>query len=116
MNRKLTASIIALICVADAGPASAYGNDAITCAKATQLVAASPGIETNEILNTINNDWVALDARTVQAGHPPIEPVMVKGNGFFNNVSQQCSLNPGQLLSAAAFQVYRSARAQIDGY
>jgi len=116
MNTKLAACMIALFCLSAARPACANGNDSITCAKASQLIANQPGIESNEIFNTINNDWLALDARTVQAGHPAIEPTMIKGSGFFNQVSTQCSLNPGELLSAAAFQVYHVARAQIDGF
>ena len=113
MTREIAiAGILALLMTA---PGLAYAGDIMTCAKATALVAAAPGIETNAILSQLAREWQQLDLQTVAAGHPAIDPTMVRDNAF-QQLTNQCGLNPGEKLSAAAAQVYVSDREQLDGY
>ncbi len=113
MNLKFPGVLLLSLVVAQ--PAFAYGNDIMTCAKATAMIANAPGIESNAILSMVTNQWQQLDLNTEAAGHPAIEPAMVGQNGF-QQLTSQCALNPGELLRAAAFQIYRSDREQLDGY
>jgi hypothetical protein len=113
MNLKFPAA--AFLSLIAAQPAFAYGNDIMTCAKAAMMIANSPGIESNAILSMVTRQWQQLDLNTEAAGHPAIEPAMVGQNGF-QQLTNQCALNPGELLRAAALQIYRSDREQLDGY
>jgi hypothetical protein len=98
-----------------AAPAFADGGEMMTCARAKTLITAAPGIESNAILSILVRDWQQMDLQTVASGHPAIEPTMVQANAF-QQVTNQCGLNPGEKLGAAAAQVYISDREQIDGY
>jgi len=113
MNVKFPAAL--LLGLLASPPAFAYGNDIMTCAKATALIANAPGIESNAVLSMVTKQWQQLDLATEAAGHPAIEPIMVGQNGL-QQLTNQCALNPGELLRAAAFQIYRADREQMDGY
>jgi hypothetical protein len=112
---NVTFPMALLLSLIAAQPAFAYGNDIMTCSKATMMIANAPGIESNAILNMVARQWQQLDLNTMAAGHPAIEPIMLGQNGF-HQLTNQCALNPGELLRAAAFQIYQSDREQLDGY
>ncbi len=95
-------------------PAQAY--ESMTCAQAIALVANHPGIEANSIISTVVNQWEAMDRRTAAGGHPPITQEMMTTPSAIDALSGQCIANPGQTLGAAAAQVYRVAREQLDGF
>jgi len=114
-KNRVAGAIAAMLYLYSVQTAFAYG-DNMTCSEAAAVIANAPGTESIAIQSKIANEWLALDQATLRAGHPAIEPMLLNGNGFFNQVSAQCGLNPGGTLSAAAGQVYRSAREQIDGY
>jgi hypothetical protein len=100
--------------VATSDPACAY--ESITCAQAIASVASHPGIEANSIMSTVMNQWEAMDRRTSAGGHAPITQRMMTTPSAIDALSGQCIANPGQTLGAAAAQVYRVAREQIDGF
>ena len=60
--------------------------------------------------------WEAMDRRTTASGHAPIAQQMMTTPSAIDALSGQCIANPGQTLGAAAAQVYRVARQQIDGF
>jgi hypothetical protein len=97
-----------------ARPAQAHAG--MTCAQAIALVADHPGIEANSIISTVMMQWEAMDRRTAAGGHAPIAQRMMATPGAIDALSGQCIANPGQTLGAAAAQVYRVAREQIDGF
>jgi hypothetical protein len=97
-----------------ADPARAYAS--MTCAQAIASVADHPGIEANSIMSTVLNQWEAMDRRTSAGGHAPIVQQMMTTPSAIDALSGQCIANPGQTLGAAAAQVYRVAREQIDGF
>jgi len=113
MTLKYPAALLLVLLTVQ--PALAYSNGLMTCAKATAMIANAPGIESNAILSMVTKQWQLLDMNTEAAGHPAIEPLMVGQNGF-QQLTNQCALNPGELLRAAAFQIYRADREQLDGY
>jgi hypothetical protein len=91
-------------------------HDSLTCAQAIALVSNHPGIEANSIITTVVNQWEAMDRRTAAGGHAPIMQQMMTSPSAINALSGQCIANPGQTLGAAAAQVYRVAREQLDGF
>jgi hypothetical protein len=95
---------------------SAFAYESMTCAQAIASVASHPGIEANSIMSTVMNQWEAMDRRTTAGGHAPIAQQMITTPSAINALSGQCIANPGQTLGAAAAQVYRVAREQLDGF
>ena len=94
----------------------AFAYESMTCGKAIALVASHPGIEANSIISTVVNQWQAMDRRTAAGGHVPITQQMMMTPSAINALSGQCIADPGQTLGAAAAQVYRVAREQLDGF
>ncbi len=90
--------------------------ETMTCAQAISLVASHPGIEANSIISAVVNQWEAMDRRTAAGGHAPITQQMMTTPSAIDALSGQCIANPGQSLGAAAAQVYRVAREQLDGF
>jgi len=88
----------------------------MTCAEAISLVANHPGIEANSIISAVLNQWEAMDRKTASGGHAPITQQMMTTPSAIDALSGQCIANPGQSLGAAAAQVYRVAREQLDGF
>jgi hypothetical protein len=97
-------------------PPSAQANERMTCAQAMTLVQNHPGIEASSILSVIANQWQAMDRRTAAEGHAAIAAQMLNSPAAINALSAQCNANPGQPLGAAAAQIYRQAREQLDGF
>ena len=97
-----------------AHPACAF--ETMTCAQAIALVANHPGIEANSIISTVVTQWEAMDRRTTAGGHAPIVQQMITTPSAINALSGECISNPAQTLNAAAAQVYRVAREQLDGF
>jgi hypothetical protein len=114
MIRMTAAGLAALLGFATPRPAMAYPS--MTCAQAMTLVASHPGIEANSIITMVVDQWQAMDRRTVAGGHAPIAAQMLAGPAAINALSADCSNNPGQRLAAAAAQIYRQARSQLDGF
>jgi hypothetical protein len=114
MTRSGAVAIGLLLCLASPPAAKAY--DSMTCAQAMTLVVNHPGIEANSIITLVVNQWQAMDRRTIAGGHQPITAQMMTGPAAINALSAQCNVNPGQTLGAAAAQVYRQAREQLDGF
>jgi hypothetical protein len=114
LKRSCVLLLGVLVGVGTSGPARAY--ESITCAQAIASVASHPGIEANSIMSTVMNQWEAMDRRTSAGGHAPITQQMMTTPSAIDALSGQCIANPGQTLGAAAAQVYRVARAQIDGF
>jgi hypothetical protein len=94
----------------------AVARETMTCAQAIALVANHPGIEANSIISTVVSQWQAMDLRTAAGGHPPIMQQMMTSPNAINALSGECIANPGQTLGAAAAQVYKVAREQLDGF
>jgi hypothetical protein len=94
----------------------AFAYQSMTCGQAIALVANHPGIEANSIISTVVNQWEAMDRRTAAGGHGPITQQMMMTSSAINALSGQCIGNPAQTLGAAASQVYRVARQQLDGF
>jgi hypothetical protein len=108
---------VLLSLVIGAGAAQhAWAHDSMTCAQAIASVAYHPGIEANSIISTVVNQWEAMDRRTAAGGHAPIAQQMMTSPIAVDALSGQCIANPGQTLSAAAAQVYRVVRQQLDGF
>jgi hypothetical protein len=114
MKRSSTMLLGVFMCVGAAHPACAY--ESMTCAQAIAAVASHPGIEANSIMSTVMNQWEAMDRKTSAGGHAPIMQQMMTTPSAIDALSGQCIANPGQPLGAAAAQVYRMARAQLDGF
>ncbi len=110
--------VVALLGVAFAmGPADrALAYHSMSCAQAMTLVAGHPGIEAASIAGMVANQWQAMDRRTVAGGHSPIAAEMMAAPSAINALTAQSNANPGQPLGAAAAQIYRQARAQLDGF
>ncbi len=89
---------------------------AMTCAAAMTLEANNPGIETTSIESMIASEWQGMDQATVAHGFAPVAQKMLASPSSFQLMSAQCQENPGQLLSAAAAQIYLEARRTLDGY
>jgi hypothetical protein len=94
----------------------AFAYQSMTCAQAIALVGSHPGIEASSIISTVENQWEAMDRRTAAGGHAPITQQMMTTPNAIDALSGQCTANPGQTLGAAAAQVYRVARRQLDGF
>ena len=94
----------------------AYAYASMTCAQAIASVANHPGIEANSIVSKVVSQWEAMDRRTAAGGHAPIMQQMMTTPNAIDALSGQCIANPGQTLGAAAAQVYRVAREQLDGF
>ena len=108
-------TLLALV-VASGMVRPAWANESMTCGQAIALVASHPNIEATSIVSTVVNQWEAMDRRTAAGGHGPITQQMMTTPGAINALSGQCIANPGQSLDAAAAQVYRVAREQLDGF
>jgi hypothetical protein len=94
----------------------AFASESMTCAQAIALVADHPGVEANSIVSTVVNQWEAMDRRTAAGGHAPITQQMMTTPSAIDALSGQCIADPRQTLGAAAAQVYRVARQQLDGF
>jgi len=114
MKRSAAALLGVVFGVGMAHQAFAY--QGMTCSQAIALVANHPGIEANSIISTVVNQWEAMDRRTAAGGHAPITQQMMTTPSAIDALSGQCIANPGQTLGAAAAQVYRVAREQLDGF
>jgi hypothetical protein len=113
--RRLGAVLLGL--VVGLGTAhQAFAYESMTCGQAIALVAGHPGIEANSIISTVVNQWETMDLRTAAGGHPPITQQMMTTASAIDALSGQCIANPSQTLGAAAAQVYRVAREQLDGF
>jgi hypothetical protein len=97
-------------------PPAASAYNSMTCAQAMTLVQNHPGVEANSILSVIANQWQAMDRRTTAGGHTAIAAQMLTSPAAINALTAQCNANPGQPLGAAAAQIYRQAREQLDGF
>lgn len=114
MKRSGAVFLVVVIGLGTAHPAFAL--ESMTCGQAIALVASHPGIESSSIISTVVNQWEAMDRRTAAGGHTPIAQQMLTTPSAINALSGQCIANPGQSLGAAAAQVYRVAREQLDGF
>jgi hypothetical protein len=114
MTRITAIGLAAFLAFATLHPARASAG--MSCAQAMTLVANHPGIEANSIIALVVDQWQAMDRRTAAGGHAPITAQMMAGPAAINALSAQCSNNPGQGLGAAAAQIYRQARAELDGF
>jgi hypothetical protein len=95
---------------------SAMALDRMSCAQAMTLVVNHPDIEATSIITMVVSQWQAMDRHTRAGGHAAIAAQMMASPVAINALSAQCNANPGQMLGAAAAQVYRQARAQLDGF
>ncbi|WP_419759371.1 hypothetical protein [Acidisoma sp.] len=95
---------------------NAYALESMTCGQAIALVANHPSIESTSIISSVVDQWEAMDRRTAAGGHTPIAQQMLTSPEAINALSGQCIANPSQTLGAAAAQVYRVAREQLDGF
>ncbi len=113
---KKSAAVLLGVAIGMGSVHHACAYESLTCAQAISLVANHPGIEANSIISTVMNQWEAMDRRTAAGGHAPIAEQMIATAGTIDALSGQCISNPGQTLGAAAAQVYRVAREQLDGF
>ncbi len=111
------AGAIAFALVAGLMPGQrAFAYRDLTCAQAIGLVANHPDVEASSVVSMVVKEWEAMDRRTASSGHAMIAQQMLVSSGAITALNEQCIADPGQSLGAAAAQVYRVAREQIDGF
>jgi hypothetical protein len=113
---KTNAAVLLSFVLASGTAQQAFAAETMTCAQAISLVANHPGVEANSIISAVLNQWEAMDRRTAAGGHAPIAQQMMTTPSAIDALSGQCIANPGQSLGAAAAQIYRVAREQLDGF